>query len=167
MVKVIGLASLAAVGVIDAFHALPSVDLDKAITNLETLILMKVIVAAEGALNVAVSTKLPANAYDPNGAKAPGRPEDAEGFTPTIRIAYRLDKFRNLQQQTDTMVRLTAVLLENFPGDAALTWDLEQVWLLRCNGELTLNERDDLWTPRRLAFIPLPYRRATYSFSDE
>ena len=84
MVKVIGLASLGAgaVGVIDAFHALPSVDLDKAITNLETLILMKVIVAADGALNVAVSTKPPANAYDPNGAKAPGRPGDAEGFTP-------------------------------------------------------------------------------------
>ncbi len=88
-------------------------------------------------------------------------------FTPTIRIAYRLDKFRDLEQQTDTMVRLTAALLENSPGDAALTWDLEQVWLLRRNGELTLNERDDLWTPRRLAFIPLPYRRATYSFSDE
>jgi len=88
-------------------------------------------------------------------------------FTPTVRIAYRMDKFRDLQQQTDTMVRLTAALLAALPGDAALTWDLEQVWLLRRNGDLALNERDDLWTPRRQAFMSLPYRRATYSFSDE
>ncbi|WP_216893818.1 polymorphic toxin type 37 domain-containing protein [Nocardia alni] len=84
MTRVIGLTSLAAgaVGAIDAFHALPTTDLDKAIKSLEALILMKVVVAADGALEVAVSTKPPANAYDPNGAKAPGRPDDAEGFTP-------------------------------------------------------------------------------------
>ncbi|MBU3060133.1 hypothetical protein KO481_01145 [Nocardia sp. NEAU-G5] len=43
MAKVIGLTGLAAgaVGVIDAFHALPTVDLDKAIKNLAAIIAMK------------------------------------------------------------------------------------------------------------------------------
>lgn len=47
MVRVIGLTSLAvgAVGTIDAFHALPAVDLDKAITNLAAIIGMTVFAA--------------------------------------------------------------------------------------------------------------------------
>ncbi|MBY8854976.1 hypothetical protein K7711_00635 [Nocardia sp. CA2R105] len=50
MTKVIGLASLTAgaVGVIDAFHALPSIDLDKAVKNLAVIIAMKAIIDAEG-----------------------------------------------------------------------------------------------------------------------
>ncbi|MGY2061265.1 hypothetical protein ACW9HQ_40880, partial [Nocardia gipuzkoensis] len=50
MVRVVGMASLAAgaVGVVDAFHAVPSIDLDKAITNLAAIIAMKVIIDAEG-----------------------------------------------------------------------------------------------------------------------
>lgn len=89
------------------------------------------------------------------------------GFTPTARVAYRLDKSQDLRHQTDTMIQLTGALLANLPGDAALTWELEVVWLLRKDHELALNERDDIWTPRRLDLIPIPYRRATYSFSDK
>ncbi|WP_067670327.1 hypothetical protein [Nocardia miyunensis] len=50
MTKVIGLTSLAAgaVGVIDAFHAIPVVDLDKAVKNLAAIIAMKAIIDAEG-----------------------------------------------------------------------------------------------------------------------
>ncbi|MBF6278617.1 MULTISPECIES: hypothetical protein [Nocardia] len=55
MKTVIGLAALAAgaTATIDAFHALPTIDLDKAVTNLATIIAMKVIVAADGAMTVA------------------------------------------------------------------------------------------------------------------
>ncbi|RJO73712.1 hypothetical protein D5S18_21310 [Nocardia panacis] len=43
MVKVLGMTGLAlgAVGVIDAFHALPAIDLDKAIARLAAIIAMK------------------------------------------------------------------------------------------------------------------------------
>ncbi|MFJ1458192.1 hypothetical protein [Nocardia sp. N2S4-5] len=46
MTRVIGLTALAAggIGVIDAFNALPTIDLDKAITNLATIIAMKVVI---------------------------------------------------------------------------------------------------------------------------
>ena len=46
MVRVLGMASLAsgAVGVVDAFHALPTIDLDKAIKNLAAIIAMKVLI---------------------------------------------------------------------------------------------------------------------------
>ncbi|RDI64549.1 hypothetical protein [Nocardia pseudobrasiliensis] len=55
MVRVIGLTSLAAgaVGIVDAFHAVPSIDLEKAINNLASIIAMKVIVAADGVMTVA------------------------------------------------------------------------------------------------------------------
>jgi len=50
MAKVLGLASLAAgaVGAIDAFHALPSIDLDKSITRLAAIIAMKVMIDEDG-----------------------------------------------------------------------------------------------------------------------
>ncbi|WP_225731091.1 MULTISPECIES: polymorphic toxin type 28 domain-containing protein [unclassified Nocardia] len=46
MAKVLGIASLGlgAVAIIDAFHALPTVDLDKAITNLAAIIGMKAVI---------------------------------------------------------------------------------------------------------------------------
>ncbi|WP_329405120.1 hypothetical protein OG563_23810 [Nocardia vinacea] len=55
MVRIIGLSSLAAgaVGTIDAFHALPTIDLDKAITNLTAIIAAKVIVDEDGSMTVA------------------------------------------------------------------------------------------------------------------
>ncbi|MEV0356860.1 hypothetical protein AB0H71_12430 [Nocardia sp. NPDC050697] len=55
MVRVIGLASLAAgaVGAVDAFHAVPEVDLDRAITGLAALIAIKVFADDDGALTVA------------------------------------------------------------------------------------------------------------------
>ncbi|MBF6171441.1 hypothetical protein [Nocardia blacklockiae] len=55
MTRVIGLGALAAggIGVIDAFHALPSIDLDKAIAGLATIIAMKAVVDADSSLTVA------------------------------------------------------------------------------------------------------------------
>ncbi|MDN2495128.1 hypothetical protein FHY52_00090 [Nocardia nova] len=76
MKTVIGPAALAAgaTATIDAFHALPAIDLDKAVTNLATIIAMKVIVAADGAMTVATKYEdLP---------QAPGIPLSASPMNP-------------------------------------------------------------------------------------
>jgi hypothetical protein len=49
------------------------------------------------------------------------------------------------------MIRLVSDLLDRIPGDAVLHFQYEQIWLLRRNDELSLNERSDIWPPQRLA----------------
>ncbi|MFB8167872.1 SitI3 family protein [Kitasatospora purpeofusca] len=89
------------------------------------------------------------------------------GITPTVSVTFRLDKTDNLSGQEDDIVRLVSGLLTRLPGDAVLQYHYEVVWLLRRGGELSLDERDDLWTPARLAAVPQPYRRETHAFSEE
>jgi hypothetical protein len=89
------------------------------------------------------------------------------GFTPTVSVTFRLDKDSDSSGQQDDMVRLVSGLLNEFPGDAVLHFEYETIWLLRRAGDLSLNERDDLWPPERLALMSQPYRRATYHFADE
>lgn len=62
------------------------------------------------------------------------------------------------------MVRLTVGVLDRFPGDAVLHFQLEQLWLLRRSGTLTLSEDDFAWPPERLALVHQPYQRATHTF---
>ncbi|MGW3178964.1 SitI3 family protein [Kitasatospora sp. NPDC001119] len=87
-------------------------------------------------------------------------------FTPTVSVAFRLAKHTDIPGQQDDMTRLTDVLLAQVPGDAVLHLDYEDVWLVRQDGELVLNERSDLWPPNRLAAVPGPYRRRTHEFTD-
>lgn len=87
------------------------------------------------------------------------------GFTPEVMVVFRLDKDSDSGPQQDDMIRVVSGLLNHVSGDAVLHFQLEIIWLLRRDGELTLNERDDLWPPERLALLSQPYRRATYSFS--
>lgn len=66
----------------------------------------------------------------------------------------------------DYSVRLTLGLLDAVVGGAVLHRELETAWLLRQAGELGLHERDDLWTPERLAWVGArPHRRSTWSFA--
>jgi hypothetical protein len=44
--------------------------------------------------------------------------------------------------------------------------DYEVIWLLRLHGEVSLNERNDIWPPDRLALITPPFRRATHTLED-
>ncbi|WP_419503923.1 SitI3 family protein [Lentzea aerocolonigenes] len=47
-----------------------------------------------------------------------------------------------------------------------LHFGYEVVWLVRRGGELSLNERDDIWTPPRPAAVgSRPHRRGTPAFS--
>ncbi|WP_327290304.1 SitI3 family protein [Streptomyces sp. NBC_01198] len=89
------------------------------------------------------------------------------GITPSVRVAFVFDKESDLARQEDDVIQLVTGLLEHVPGDAVLEYHDEIIWLLRRNGDLSLNERDDLWSPRRLAEVRQPYRRATYAFSEE
>ncbi|MFI1201660.1 SitI3 family protein [Streptomyces sp. NPDC020883] len=90
------------------------------------------------------------------------------GFTPTASVRFRLDGKRGEPtDQQDDMIRLTSDLLGRVPGDAVLHFQFEDIWLLRRGAELSLNERDDLWPPQRLATVSQPYRRATHTFSEE
>ncbi|HEX5115505.1 MAG TPA: SitI3 family protein [Pseudonocardiaceae bacterium] len=89
------------------------------------------------------------------------------GFLPTVWASFRLDKFTDMSSQEDDMVRLLVGVLGRIAGDAVLHFQFETVWLLRKDGELTLNERDEhVWTPTRLAAVHLPYRRVTHSFQQ-
>jgi hypothetical protein len=87
------------------------------------------------------------------------------GFVPTVRVAFRLGKVTDMSAQQDDMIRLVSGLLDRVPGDAVLHYEYEYIWLLRRDGELSLNERSDIWPPQRLAAVHQPYRRATYAFS--
>ncbi|MEV6713354.1 SitI3 family protein [Lentzea sp. NPDC051208] len=88
------------------------------------------------------------------------------GFTPTVWVAFRLSKENDITRQLDDVVRRTVEVLDQVPGDAVLHFDYEVVWLVRRGGELRLNDRDDIWTPPRLASVgQRPHRRGTPSFS--
>jgi hypothetical protein len=89
------------------------------------------------------------------------------GFTPTVSGSFRLDKDSDSSGQQDDMVRLVSGLLSQFRGDAVLHFQYETIWLLRRAGDLSLNDRDELWPPQRLALMSQPYRRATYHFAEE
>ncbi|GAA1407209.1 hypothetical protein GCM10009639_55680 [Kitasatospora putterlickiae] len=87
--------------------------------------------------------------------------------TPTVSVVFRLDKTTDLSEQEDDVVRLVSGLLDRVPGDAVLQFHYEIIWLLRRDGGLSLNERDDLWTAERLAVVPRPFSRESHAFSDE
>ncbi|MEV0784618.1 SitI3 family protein [Streptomyces sp. NPDC050423] len=89
------------------------------------------------------------------------------GFTPTVWVRFQLGRSSDYPDQQDDMVRLVSGLLDRTPGDAVLNFQSETIWLLRRGSDVSLNERDDLWPPRRLAAVSQPYRRATYEFSQE
>lgn len=88
------------------------------------------------------------------------------GINPTVLVVFRLDKDNRIADQQDDVIRLTTGLLSRIPGDAVLHYQLETIWLLRRSGELTINERDDIWPPHRLALLDQPVRRATHTFAE-
>jgi len=87
------------------------------------------------------------------------------GFTPTVSVGFRFDKFTDMSEQDDDMVRLVSGLLDRVPGDAVLHFQLEKIWLLRRDGDLSVSEDPNIWPQHRLAALSQPYRRATHTFS--
>ena len=92
--------------------------------------------------------------------------EESFGFAPTVTVAFRLQGDHPTYLQQDDLIRLVAALLEAVPGDAVLMFDAsDDAWLLRRDGDLAVSADDDRWPARRLALLPGPYRRATYSLT--
>ncbi|MBS2534284.1 hypothetical protein KGQ20_16050 [Catenulispora sp. NF23] len=60
----------------------------------------------------------------------------------------------------DSRVRLSLGLLDRVAGDAVLHREFEDAWFVRKAGALTLSDSAESWTPRRLAWVLPPYRRA-------
>jgi hypothetical protein len=89
------------------------------------------------------------------------------GFNPTLSVAFRLESDSDITSQQDDMIRLVDGLLGQFTGDAVLHFEYEIIWLLRRDGDLSLNDEDDVWPPHRLALMSQPYHRATYHFAAE
>lgn len=89
------------------------------------------------------------------------------GFTPTVWGRFQPGRSSDYSDQQDDMIRLVSGLLDRTPGDAVLHFQTEVIWLLRRGSEVSLNERDDLWPPQRLAAVSQPNRRATHEFSQE
>ncbi|MCO1581191.1 SitI3 family protein [Crossiella sp. SN42] len=88
------------------------------------------------------------------------------GINPTVSVIFQPDKERDIAAAQHEMVRLVSGLLARVGGDAVLHRDLDQVWLLRRDGELSLSERTDIWPPERLAAVSQPYHRRTVVFSE-
>jgi hypothetical protein len=88
------------------------------------------------------------------------------GFRHTVSAVFRLADDSDISAQQDDMIRLVSGLLDSLSGDAVLHFQYETIWLLRRAGDLSLNERDDLWPVQRLGLVTLPYRRATYHFDE-
>jgi len=87
------------------------------------------------------------------------------GFVPTVRVVFEPDKTVDHSAQQDDMIRLVSELLARIPGNSVLHSGYEQIWLLRRDGDLSVNERTDMWPPARLALLTQPYRRATHTFA--
>ncbi|MDX3190277.1 SitI3 family protein [Streptomyces sp. MN03-5084-2B] len=88
------------------------------------------------------------------------------GITPTVAVGFSLYKHDHIPEQQDDLVRVATGLLDRVIGDTVLS-GMETIWLMRRHGELTLNERDDIWPERRLATLRQPYRRKTLAFSED
>lgn len=74
---------------------------------------------------------------------------------------YKGGAWEDTEAQEDAMVGIVAGVLAAVPGDAFLDSDYEVLWLVRRGDDLSLHEDDRVWTPRRLAMITQPFRRAT------
>lgn len=87
-------------------------------------------------------------------------------LTPTVMAVFELGKTGDFDRQEADLVRLVSGLLTRIPDDAVLHQDHQTIWLVRRDGALTVNARDDVWSPELLALLALPNERGELSFAD-
>jgi hypothetical protein len=115
------------------------------------------IVALPSGLTIEVSTPL---------RRGPDQFTTDFGVERAARVELQVDGSKDFASQVHDLLLATSGLLDRVPGDAVLHFEYDVVWLLRRDGQLYLNEDDDLWRPERLALIDQPYARAHLAFSD-
>ncbi|HEY8546297.1 MAG TPA: SitI3 family protein [Acidimicrobiales bacterium] len=107
-----------------------------------------------------------AGVQQPSAVPWPSPTEDSFGVTASCWLFLRVIKDETpLRVQQDEMAWLVAGILGGVEGDAVLHWDHEVAWLMRKGGRLLVSDRDDLWTPERLAYLPHPYERVPLAFT--
>lgn len=88
------------------------------------------------------------------------------GVHRTVSVGLQLNVVKQGVPQMRDMVTLVFGILDRMAGDAVLHYEYEEAWLLRRDGRLFVNNREDVWHPDLLAMIPHPYERARLEFSD-
>ncbi|CAM3658161.1 SitI3 family protein [Kibdelosporangium persicum] len=97
--------------------------------------------------------------YDP-----PDPVEQSFGFPPTVEIYFGLKKVADFDAQETDVLRVSLGVLDRIPGDALVHYQHELVWLLRKNGQLTINDDPEMWPPGQRALITQPYEAAPLSW---
>ena len=87
--------------------------------------------------------------------------KQAFGFSPTVRVVFRLDKFEHTESARKQLLSATLELLRRSQGNAVLLFNNEDVVLLRTHGRLILNDESGFWTSDHLSEIDLPYRMSS------
>lgn len=95
--------------------------------------------------------------YDP-----PDPVEDQFGFAPTVEVYFEIKKFADFDTQEIDVLRVSLGVLDRVPGDALLNYQFVELWMLRKNGTLTIN--DGLWKPEYRALIKQPYESGPLSW---
>jgi hypothetical protein len=102
----------------------------------------------------------------PSSSPWPRPIEESFGVVGACWLVFTLDPGRgSVTVQQDEVVWLTSAVLAHLPGDAVLHWESELAWLVRKDGETVVNDREDIWTPERLAMLPGSYRRSRLRFA--
>jgi hypothetical protein len=95
--------------------------------------------------------------YDP-----PDPIEDQFGFAPTVQVYFGLSRSAGFDAQEADVLRLSLGVLDRIQGDALLNFQFIELWMLRKDGKLTIN--DELWKPEYRALIKQPYEAASLSW---
>jgi hypothetical protein len=82
--------------------------------------------------------------------------KSAFGFTPLVKILFRLNK-DEIERGVMSVLRACMRVLDHVKGDAVLLFNGEAVILLRKSGNLILNENAEFWTHARVALVRPPY----------
>jgi hypothetical protein len=83
--------------------------------------------------------------------------------TPTVSVELDVQgAAEDFDRNVDIVVRTTAHILTQVPGNAALSYDHDVIYLLRLDSRLIANARRELmfWTPSRLALLGSRYEWA-------
>lgn len=107
-----------------------------------------------------------AGAAEPREEPWPDPLEEAFGIRRDSWAVFREQGDQDRQHLRDEMAWLVAGLLVRLPGDAALHFQYEVLWLVRREGRLQVSDRDDIWPERRLAMLPQPFERVPLRFDD-
>jgi hypothetical protein len=79
------------------------------------------------------------------------------GISQNLSIVFRLDRHEGWKHSRNIMLQSVSIILNGFPGDAALLFNGEDVILVRKSGKLILNSGLDFWTNECLGLLGIKH----------